>query len=235
MTRDWPARFSARAFAAALDLSSFLPADVVVILRHVPTAPRILFLLLSCALAGCCMTPPVHPIETRTAPGAVIRVSAQTPWHDSGFDVVAGREYHVTATLDPAEPYKDSRFACTLEGPTGCGRWIMGLFRDATSPWNPFHWTPCLGSIKRLRVLRDADGLPAHFLTAIASVDRSEAVTDVYKIGDGRTIRPRRSGRLFFFANDWPGGPGETGDARFENSKTYANNRGAFVIRIEPR
>jgi len=191
-------------------------------------------------LCGCKSCPPSAAQSFVPAqPGVhVVTIDPRKPWNHTQFELQAGRTYHFEATAekdDAGHDYQDSTIPCTPDGPCGFKGWLFDkVVRDARLYINPFRWFGP-GRIKRVRALKDRDGHRATFLTVIGAVGANDARENVFVIGRGRDVTAHASGELVVFCNDWPGGKGTSGDARFTDSITYANNRGQIRLSIEPR
>jgi hypothetical protein len=188
-----------------------------------------------CGCKSC--PPPAAQSFIPARPGAhVVTIDPRKPWNPTRFQLQAGRTYHFEAAAEKdaaGHDYQDSTIPCTPNGPCGFKGWLFDkVVRDARLHINPFHWFGP-GKIKRVRVLKDRDGHRATFLTVIGAVGTNDARENV--IGSGRDVTAHASGELVVFCNDWPGGKGASGDARFADSITYMNNRGQIRLSIEPR
>jgi hypothetical protein len=189
-------------------------------------------------LSGCETThrsPKMNTASTKR--GEPILLSAKTVWHFTGRQLEEGKVYRISSVVAPGEPYLDKNVPCTPEGPVGRkGRFFDWLARDARAWYHPLRWLGP-GRIKRLRVLTDRSQQRASFLTLIGTIrtgaEPDDSAAHVFVIGPGREIKAPATGELVIFANDWPGGPGTEGDARFTDSKTYENNRGALKVTVE--
>lgn len=193
-------------------------------------------MLLFCSCSHCPPLSTLPPdVETERSAG-VFELDPRKPWKVTDYDLQAGAVYEFTAVAAPDDqgrPYSDASIACTPDGPVGFrGRRFDWTFRNPCCPFNPVTWFGP-GAIKRLRVLHDQNGTRASFLTVIGAVGTNDAAENVFVIGSHAVIRARDSGRLVLFANDWPGGPGKCGEARFENSVTYANNHGRVQVTVK--
>ena len=163
-------------------------------------------------------------------------VEPKKPWNATGFQLIAGHIYHLRSNVihdQKGSCYRDKNVTCNPNGPVGFKGWLLDwLARDARCPLNPANWFGP-GKIKRLRVLEDFSGTRASFLTVIGAIGYDDSRENVFVIGCDRTITAPASGELVVFCNDWPGGPGTTGDDRFKNSKSYFNNKGLIKLTIE--
>lgn len=193
----------------------------------------------SCAmgLVGCCQLREPLAKWKPSAKATRLTVIANKPWNDFDYHLRKGRMYRVTARVKTGpcvEPYKDHTLPCTPDGPaTALGCLVDAVARDARFPLNPVRLVGP-GKIKHLRVLNDwhDEKRRASFLTLIALINRDEQKP--YVIGSEREFKAYATGPLTLFSNDWPGGPGKTGDARFQNSGSYKNNHGELEVFIEP-
>jgi hypothetical protein len=161
-------------------------------------------------------------------------MNPRLPWNDTGVNLEQGKRYRITVQTDTGSQglYADQSVECTPDGPVGFKGWLLDTFaRNAEFPLNPVHWLD-IGKIKHLRVLRDRDGSRASFLTVVGCIGRDDSEANTFIIGRGREIVAHATGELVVFSNDWPGGAGE-GSARFDNSKTYNNNKGVLRLLIE--
>lgn len=183
------------------------------------------------------------PQATKLAPptparlGESFTLSPQNPWHHTGIQVAKGTAYRITAEVPAGERYADDIFHCSPDGPDRLGGAIFDrLFRKAECPLRPMHHLGP-GTQKRLRVLEDAEGRRASFLTLMATVGETDDPARVRTIGrDGVYVAPA-SGELVLFANDWPGTiDNGSGERRYFNAKgclistTYLNNRGRLSV-----
>lgn len=182
------------------------------------------FVTLLAALVGatligspCRATPPPSPAITVPVPAHLrspFAVPASAPWVQTPIFPEKGRWYRITAQIRGTE-YKDWLFPCSPDGPKVP---FLDLLFRAPSAFNPARLVGP-GATKRLRILRDAtaDRRRASFLTLIATIGKSDTEANAIVIGSQRDFQAPSSGPLFLFANDWPGGNGEAGDARFIN------------------
>ena len=207
---------------------------------HTHQALRYLLLpLIALHLAACC-TPQAPLVKV---PVAHVLVCSKQPWNDTGIQLKANTCYLITSKVAPGEPYADSYIPCTPDGPQGPLGWLQDWAgRDATgNSWKARQARKLAkdeGVTHHLRVLSDRDGVRASFLTLIATIGKSEAPENVYVIGSRRTFTARKSGRLYLFSNDWPGGDALHGDGRFYtgcpcHKPTYDNNKGVLEVTIE--
>jgi hypothetical protein len=173
------------------------------------------------------------PSENKT-----LEIDPRVPWNHTGFQLEAGHKYLLRAVaVNDAEghAYADKVIPCTPDGPSGFrGSLFEFVARDARCPLNPFHWLGP-GSIKRLRVLNDQTCRRASFLTVMAAVGEDDREENTFVIGSEREITAHATGELVIFCNDWPGGCGRDGEARFQESRSYCNNRGLIHLTIESR
>lgn len=188
-------------------------------------------------VGGCSHTPKaVMPSEDLTpAAPQTVEIDPRAPWNPTGFYMERGGLYRLCAQAYPDEagqPYRDKSIKCTPDGPTGFRGWLLNLMaRDARCPLNPANWVGP-GRVKRLRVLRDGNGRRASFLTVIGTIGYDDAGPNTFVIGQGADVTAPATGELVVFCNDWPGGPGQEGEDRFKDSKSYANNRGRIRLTI---
>lgn len=169
-------------------------------------------------------------------------IASRVPWNDTGIHVVKGRCYELRVEPWGTEPYTDGGVPADAAGVKGWyGRCFDRVARDASGPSLLARCVAWLaerrlheGKIHRLRVLRDAQGRKAHFVTLMAAVGHDDREANVAVIGTGGFFTPARSGELTLFANDWPGGRGgePCGDGRFVESATYANNTGCLRVTV---
>ena len=168
-------------------------------------------------------------------------IASKVPWNETGIFLEKGKSYRITASPIGKEAYADDTIPATPSGVTGKkGERFDQLARDASGPgfraWFVRNFAEHIlheGKIHHLRVLTDAEGKRATFLTLIAAIGKDDSQKNVHVIGTGSTITARRSGELVLFSNDWPGGSGTEGDARFCCSRTYANNKGSLSVTVK--
>lgn len=183
-------------------------------------------------------------VQAHARLGRPFVIASRVPWHDTGIHVVKGRRYVLLVEPWGTEPYTDGGVPADAAGVKGFyGRVFDRVARDATGPSLLARWVASVaehrlheGGIHRLRVLKDAHGRKAHFVTLMAAVGHDDREANVAVIGTGGTFTPARSGELTLFANDWPGGRGcdPLTDERFVDSATYANNTGCLRITVRP-
>jgi len=164
-----------------------------------------------------------------------VSIDPTNPWNETRCQLQAGHQYLFTAEVDTKfGPYLDKTIPCTPDGPSNSkGRFMDWLARDARHWWNPAHWIGP-GKVKRLRVLEDPEShIKAHFLTIIGAIGMDDSGKNVFVIGSRRRKIIHADGPLYVFSNDWPGGPGEAGPCRFENSESYANNKGRIILTVQ--
>lgn len=156
------------------------------------------------------------------------------PWNLTGYQLKAGKTYRFTAVTNGTDghPYSDASHLCDANGPTGCGGWWFD-FRLRHPSWlSPIRWFGP-GAVRKLRVLKDQTETRASFLTVIGAIGMDDSKSNVFVIGHERLFKAHKDGELVVFCNDWPGGCGKSGDARFANSPTYANNTGLIRLKVE--
>lgn len=167
--------------------------------------------------------------------------SPRSPWVDSGIDLKKGASYKITARASKADPYKDAIISCTPNGPRGVLGWLFDLVARNPPKCSPLAKGDEHGSTKRLRVLRDRDGKRASFLALIAAIGQNDSPCNVIKVGKEREFEAHADGRLYLFANDWPGGLGQVGSDRFyqtckcccyQFAPTYGNNKGHLHVTV---
>jgi hypothetical protein len=165
----------------------------------------------------------------------------RSPWVDSGIDLKKGVSYKISAQTIKNNPYKDEIISCTPDGPRGLLGWLFDLAGRNPPKWSPLAKGDKHGSTKRLRVLRDRDGKRASFLTLIAAIGENDGQCNVIKVGKERVFESHADGRLYLFANDWPGGLGQLGTDRFyqtcdccghQFAPTYGNNKGHLLVTV---
>jgi len=170
-------------------------------------------------------------------------LNPRRPWVDTAIDLKKGETYLITATDSIGDPYKDDIMPCTPDGPRGTLGFLFDLVGRNPSRFNPLARGEKLGVTKRLRVLNDRYGKRTSFLTLIATIGADDSQANTIRIGKARQFKAHTEGRLFLFANDWPGGPGTEGDERFYQtckccgkkfSPTYDNNKGHLHITVTP-
>ena len=207
--------------------------------------PGLLAVSLLVSLVSCSAPPCVPSSRDVTAQmGRPFVIHCNAPWNDTSIRLIKGRRYTISAHTTGDEPYSDGRGslpACPCGVLGSKGRFFDRAGRDATgrglgSRLVGFFAGTLLneGPVHRLRVLQDADGNTAHFMTLIAATGHDDGMDNVYVIGHGRTFTARHGGKLSLFSNDWPGGPGTVGDERFRCSRTYANNTGLLEVTVQP-
>ena len=157
------------------------------------------------------------------------------PWNLTGFRLEAGKKYVFTARAEPDEhgfDYSDASHRCSPDGPMGFGGRLFDFRFRNPHFYNPLRWLGP-GRNPELRVLKDRTCKRASFLTVIGAIGMNDCQCNVFVIGSQRTYTAHATGELVVFCNDWPGGCGATGDARFSNSPTYANNTGLIRLTVE--
>lgn len=170
--------------------------------------------------------------------GEAFVVKANVPWVRTGIELQRGRKYRIEV-LESCD-YRDSGIPCDADGPRGALGFLFDRAARAPKRLNPFGWTSKQGVTKRLRVLNDGtnEKKRASFLTLIAAIGQDDDQDNVIAIGRCRELTAHKDGSLCLFANDWPGGSGVTGDARYVFTEksglrtlpTYGNNKGSLVV-----
>jgi hypothetical protein len=157
--------------------------------------------------------------DARTESDGVIHVPSRCPWMRTSLELTMGSWYRISATA--TEDYADDRIPCSPNGPIGAKGAVFDRKLRSPGPFNPFRYFFSPGVVKRLRVLRD--GTPEHrrasFLTLIACIDMDDSESNCITIGAEREFQAAKSGKLYLFANDWPGGVGTEGEERFRDPR----------------
>lgn len=196
--------------------------------------PILLAAFVTIIFCGCRHLP--NPMNDIVAPGQSFDINPRQPWNLTGLQMQKGERYHFRAEAGPdacGRPYLDKSMPCTPDGPVGAkGRFFDWLARDARCPLNPAGWFGP-GAVKHLRVLQDRTGRRASFLTVVGVIGRDDRPENAFVIGREREVVAHADGELVVFCNDWPGGTGLTGEARFADSKSYANNCGMIRLTVE--
>jgi hypothetical protein len=179
-----------------------------------------------------------HVVEVTL--GQAFYLCPRHPWVKTSLTLDKGATYQIIAEASP--DYRDAIVPADADGVRGLGGKLFDLSARRARWWNPFTWSSRLGVSKQLRVLRDgtSERRRATFLTLIASIGPEDRPENTIVVGRGRAFVAPEQGTLYLFANDWPGGEGTAGDARYVRTKkdgsrvmpTYGNNQGHLTVTI---
>jgi len=178
-------------------------------------------------------------VEKGSKFGESFDVPSRVPWIKTAIQLKRGEWYRITAEASGC--YRDSFVACTANGPRGLLGSAFDRLVRSPSRLNLFRYFGP-GITKRLRVLHDQteQRRRASFLTLIASISKDDSEEGAIVIGGDRTFQASKSGTLYLFCNDWPGGVGLDEEMRFRNPAksgrkalpTYGNNQGHLTVTI---
>jgi len=178
-------------------------------------------------------------IRTGSSLGEAFDVPSRVPWIQTAIHLEKGEWYRITAVESCC--FKDSFIKCTVNGPKGISGGVFDRLVRSPSRLNLFKYIGP-GKTKRLRVLRDQteQRRRASFLTLIASIGKDDSEEGAIVIGGDRTFLAPKSGTLYLFCNDWPGGVGLDEEMRFRNPAksgpkalpTYGNNQGHLNVTV---
>lgn len=203
----------------------------------------LLHLAWSCCLLVATAAMSNEPVITHQVHAQLDRpfsVCPRHPWIKTAIQLKKGETYTISAVA--SGDYKDLVIPANADGVRGLPGKVFDLSARTARWWNPLTWSKRLGVTKRLRILRDgsSEHRRATFLTLIATIGQDDRPENSIVIGKERRFVAHQDGPLYLFANDWPGGTGTEGDARYLRTKkdgtkempTYDNNNGTLTVTV---